>query len=98
MPKTVIGFTHLPSILNRRQHHLRAYLKEEELEFYRHCPTMSQQSKELMEAETTEAELLKALYSCKDSAPGSDGISYSVYKRMWDIVGSFFVNAWNYSC
>ena len=46
-------------------------------------------SKDLMDAEITEPEPLAALKSCTDSAPGPDGIPYSVYKKIWDIVGSY---------
>ena len=35
----------------------------------------------------TEPELLSVLKSCTDSASGSDGIPYSVYKKLWGIVG-----------
>ena len=42
-----------------------------------------------MDAEITEPEPLAALKSCTDSAPGPDGIPYSVYKKIWDIVGSY---------
>ena len=36
-----------------------------------------------MDADLTLQELLDALMSCSDSAPGSDGIPYSVYKKLW---------------
>ena len=42
-----------------------------------------------MDAEITEPEPLAALKSCTDSAPGPDEIPYSVYKKLWDIVGSY---------
>ena len=32
------------------------------------------------------------------TAPGSDGLSYSVYKKLWSIVGPFILAAWDYSC
>ena len=40
-------------------------------------------------AELTEQELLDALMTCSDSAPGSDGIPYSVYKKTWSIIGPY---------
>ena len=51
-----------------------------------------------MDADLTNGELLSALMSCTDSAPGSDGIPYSVYKKLWSIVGSYILNSWDYSC
>ena len=48
--------------------------------------------------ELTQDELLSALNTCSDSVPGSDGITYSVYKKLWNIAGPIIINAWNYSC
>ena len=42
-------------------------------------------------------ELRATLQSCKDSAPGPDGIPYSVIGLMWPIFGPTLVEAWNYS-
>jgi hypothetical protein len=42
-------------------------------------------------------ELLQTLKSCKDSAPGPDGIPYSYYKHFWDIFGDILVQSWNES-
>ena len=42
-----------------------------------------------MDAKITEAELLAALITCMDSAPESDGLSYSAYKKLCSIVGSY---------
>ena len=50
-------------------------------EFYDNCPTLGQNSKNSMDLDLTEQELLAALMTCEDSAPGSDGVPYSVYKN-----------------
>jgi hypothetical protein len=71
---------------------------QDDIGFYDNCPTLSQQSKDIMEADRKESELLDALRTCKDSAPGSDGLTYGVYRKMWDIVGKFFVEAWRHTC
>ena len=42
-----------------------------------------------MDSDLTNEELLAALMSCSDSAPGSDGIPYSVYKKLWATVGRY---------
>ena len=33
----------------------------------------------------------------KDTAPGPDGIPYSVYNKLWDHAGPLILNSWNYS-
>ena len=66
--------------------------------FYDNCPRLSQQSGQVLDEELTEAELLTALNTCSDSAPGSDGITYSVYKKLWGIAGPVILDAWKYSC
>ena len=46
-------------------------------DYYDNCLNLSEQSKVIMDADLTLEELLKALMSCSNSAPGSDGIPYS---------------------
>ncbi len=48
--------------------------------FYKNCPKLSDKDKNKLDSEVTLGELFKALQSCKDTAPGPDGIPYSVYK------------------
>ena len=67
-------------------------------DFLGNCPKLSQDAHHLMEADLTCAELLSALRSCTDSAPGPDGIPYSVYKRLWEIPGPIILSAWEFSC
>ena len=42
-------------------------------------------------------EMADVLASCKDSAPGPDGIPYSYYRELWAITGPYLVKAWNYT-
>ena len=42
-------------------------------------------------------ELAKTLATCRDSAPGPDGIPYSIIKALWQPFGAILVEAWNYS-
>ena len=51
-----------------------------------------------MDAKITESELLAALMTCSDSDPGSYGLSYSVYKKLWSIVGLFILASWEHGC
>ena len=54
--------------------------------------------KDLMDSDISNSELLAALKTCSDSAPRSDGIPYSVHKKLWVIAGPYILDAWNYSC
>ena len=71
--------------------------EEDENNFYRFCPKLSVPDQDFMDERLTMAQLEKALYSCKDSAPGPDGIPYLVYKKFWNITGKVILEAWNYS-
>jgi hypothetical protein len=42
-------------------------------------------------------EMYKALKSCKDLAPGPDGIPYSIYATFWNQVGHIIKESWDYS-
>ena len=42
-------------------------------------------------------ELGKTLDSCSDSTPGPDGISYSILRNLWQIMGPIISDAWRHS-
>ena len=42
-------------------------------------------------------ELGRVLDSCSDSAPGPDGIPYSILRILWQVMGPLILNAWNHS-
>jgi hypothetical protein len=65
--------------------------------FFEHCPKLSSLNSSCMDKEITVEEMFKALQTCKDSAPGPDGIPYSVYKTFWPQVGSIIKESWDYS-
>jgi len=71
--------------------------KNEDNTFFKHCPKLSDTQKSQMDAEVSLKELEAALISCKDSAPGQDGIPYSVYKQYWKMLGKFIKEAWDHS-
>lgn len=71
--------------------------KNDDKSFYDNCPKLSEVQKENLETELSINELKKALFSCKDSAPGPDGIPYIVYKKYWDQMGPIIHEAWKYS-
>ncbi len=45
-----------------------------------------------MENELSEGDLPMAFNTCADSAPGPDGIPYSVYEKLSSIAGSYILN------
>ena len=53
-----------------------------------------------MEADLTLEELQTTMESkgMKDTAPGSDGIPYPVYGKLWTMAGPLVLDAWNYLC
>ena len=66
-------------------------------DFYSECPRLTVKQREDMDKEMDLVELRRALATCKDSAPGSDGITYEVYKRYWNLIGPYILDAWKYS-
>ena len=42
-------------------------------------------------------DLTATLHSCSDSAPGPDGIPYSILGLLWNSFGPLLLEAWNYS-
>lgn len=61
-------------------------------------PTLTQEMIKELNKDITTEELLKTVKQCKDSAPGQDGLTYSVYKHFWDDISPIILNAWKYSC
>ena len=66
-------------------------------DFYRNCPKLTSDQRKFMDEELGLEELKSALLSCKDSAPGPDGIPYNIYKRYWEVAGPIILEAWKYS-
>ena len=62
---------------------------DEDDDFYEQCPRLSDQSREMMDSDITDLELLAALRSCGESCPGSNGIPYSVFKKLLVMVGPY---------
>ena len=71
--------------------------QEEDEQFFNLCPKLSQKDMSKMEEEITLKEMYEALLQCKDTAPGLDGIPYSVYKVFWNQIGFIVKEAWDYS-
>ena len=45
----------------------------------------------------TQEEMRNTLHTCQDSAPGPDGIPYSIIGLLWTTFGKFLADAWNHS-
>jgi hypothetical protein len=70
---------------------------ETDNDFFKHCPKLNEKSKQHLEKDISLEELAKALNSCKESAPGPDGITYKVYKKVWSILSSYSIESWIFS-
>ena len=78
------------------------YAKKDKVEtrdddFYSHCPKLTAEQAKIVDTALTNQDLINALKTCKDSAPGPDGIPYMVYKKYWKIAGPIILDAWTYS-
>jgi hypothetical protein len=71
--------------------------KNEDVNFYENCPKLSEEQRVMMDRELNLKELQEALSTCKDSAPGPDGIPYTVYKKYWKICAPIILKSWEYS-
>ncbi len=65
--------------------------------FGRFVPKISDAARAAMEADITLEELSNTIKSkaMKDTAPGPDGIPYSVYNKLWEQTGPLILNAGN---
>ena len=71
--------------------------KSNDPQFFSLCPKLSEKDRLKMDENISLNEMYRALLQCKDSAPGLDGIPYSVYKTYWNQVGFILKEAWDYS-
>ena len=65
--------------------------------FFANCPTLTREQQLIMAEPITLEELKKALSTCKDSAPGLDGIPYSFYSSLSDSLLKYVLESWNYA-
>ena len=66
-------------------------------EFCKNTPQVPLENRRNMLTPITLADLFNTLRSCSDSAPGPDGIPYSLIKLTWSIYGPLLINSWTYS-
>jgi exonuclease III len=88
---------------NIRSFYQNLYAKNEDLkeegdeDLYKFCPKLSEKDSTYMDEKLTIVDLEKALATCKESAPGPDGIPYVIYKKFWKSTGHIILAAWNHS-
>jgi len=61
-------------------------------------PTISEEDRSYLDNDITLEELKKTVNSCKESAPGPDGIPYGIYKQFWEVLGPYSLESWKFSC
>ena len=66
-------------------------------EFLKDLPKLDEIEKASLSEPISLEELKSTLKTCEESAPGIDGITYNTYKHLWEIVGPFIKNSWDYS-
>lgn len=60
-------------------------------------PKLTEEDRSNLAKDLTLDELKLALETCKESAPGIDGITYDTYKHTWDITAPYILESWKYS-
>jgi hypothetical protein len=65
--------------------------------FFNHIQQISEREDSELAAPLTTDELRTTLHECKDSAPGPDGIPYSIIGLLWPVYGNILNEAWAHS-
>ena len=65
--------------------------------FFEHCPTLDPLQQQQLSNPLTLDELRETLKSCRDSAPGIDGIPYLFYVTFGDILLPSLLDSWNHA-
>jgi len=81
--------------LYSKQENLKRIDKNEPM--FQNLPKLSDDECEMLKRPISLDELTKTLSTCKESAPGLDGISYDTYRALWDQAGPLILGAWEYS-
>ena len=66
-------------------------------DFFSYISGISRNEEQELVAPITSEELRTTLHSCSDSAPGPDGIPYSIIGLLWPLFGPLLSDAWNHS-
>ena len=78
--------------------HKPVHLADEDFcnNFFANCPTLLREQKQLLARPIDLMELKEALKSCRDSAPGMDGIPYSFYSK-FPFLLQFVLDSWHFA-
>ncbi len=71
--------------------------QDRDQDFFKHRPKLNVTQRNAMDESLGLDELKKALFSCKESALGPDGIPYMVYKVFRQQISSIIKESWKYS-
>jgi len=63
-------------------------------ELLSNTPKLNEEDCQHLDKEITLEELQEVVNSCGDSAPGPDGIPCKVYRKLWDILAPYLLEAW----
>ena len=66
-------------------------------EFFDEIIPINEANQHQISAQVTGPELFRVLKTSKNSAPGPDGISHSIWQELWEETGSILLDSWNYS-
>ena len=66
-------------------------------EFFAQLSSVTDADDDAVSAQVTLKELEDTLLTCKNSAPGPDGIPYSYYRNLWRLVGPLILEAWKHT-
>jgi hypothetical protein len=69
--------------------------READEHFYENIIKVDNQEAVKVMAPLTKEEIFRVLKTCKDSAPGHDGIPYSYYRHFWNFFGDTIAQAWS---
>ena len=66
-------------------------------EFFDEITPINETNQALISAPVTKEEVFRVLRTCKDSSPGPDGISYSIWQNLWEEASPILMESWNHS-
>ena len=70
----------------------------DDTELFKDLPQEPDEMKLNLSKPLTLNKLELTLKTCKESAPGPDGISYTTLTNTWGLLGPLIINAWEHSC
>ena len=71
---------------------------EKDDKLFKDLPELNEIDKAKLNKPLTLEDITNTLNTCKESAPGPDGLSYRTLSGTWQIMGPLIFNAWNHSC